>query len=163
MSITIINHCNQNYKLDVERIISNILEKIPPKFLVGLNKVNIYDHGNKKYPSVRYVSASKDLKYSNIEVYMDNPDFGGYSFFPFLSFNILFILSINEHIEKYLKPRSNCKEILSYPPSMANYDWMYFGVWNPLLIVFKGLNYLSVRVKVLQKFLFFLSKKLLRY
>lgn len=162
MAVNIINHCKKGYRPDPEKIVSKILEKIPAKFLSNLGEIHLFDLGEKEYPMMKYVQDGSEGEISRIEIYMDNSDFSGLPFFSILSLNVHFIIAINEHIEKYLKQQSKDKEVLSYSSAMANYDWMYLGVWSPLLVVIKVFNYLFSKIKFLRSAMLRWTNKLIK-
>ncbi len=160
MNISVVNYCKKKLKFDVEKIVRGILKKIPAKYLTGISEICIFDHRTRKnIPSVRYLMKKKNSKTSKIEIYMDDPDFSGSLIMATLSFNTLFILAINEHIEKFLKKRTKDKEILIYPPSMANHNWMYFGKWDIMLKSIKVVHYIIFRINFLKKLTLLFTKK----
>ena len=67
---------------------------------------------------------------------MDNIDYSKYPFFSILSLNMDFILMINEHVDRHLKPTSTDPDISFFKRERIKYRWMYFGVWTPLFLVF---------------------------
>ena len=162
MDIAIVNNCNISHRLDFEKVLNNILSKIPSKFIVGLEKIEVYDIRPKGCKNIRYVKEKNNEGIRKIEIYMDHPDFKGFSFFSYLSFNVLFLFSITEHIEEYVKKITNDKEILSYPSSMANYNWMYFGRWQFVLSIFRVLNFLISKIVALKKLMLCIFKALLK-
>jgi hypothetical protein len=159
MEVVLINHCQKIYRPDVERVIRKILERIPSKFLDGIEKVELFDFGKEEFPMMRYVKEAKG-ETASIEIYMDSPAFSGIPFFSVLGLNIHFLDMINHHIEKSIKPKSKDIKILSYPSAMVNYDWMYLGVWSPLLIVVKILNFIYSRIRISKNLIFYWVKNL---
>ena len=162
MSVKILNYCEKTYRPDPEKIVKHILERIPEKFLAGLEEVRLFDLRKKDYVGVRYVFKAKPLNHSIIEIYMDDPMLSGSSFFSILTLNFDFIMTINEHIEKYLQPRSRDEDILSYPTGMINYNWAYFGRWSPILTLFKIGNYLITRIQIFHRFVLYLANRVFK-
>ena len=140
----VINRCQERYRINVERIVRNIVSRIPEKLMEGLSDISLLDFGQEDYPMCRYISGNNGSKSRRIEMYLDNPDFTKIPFVSPLAVNIHLILAINQHI-KYLKTRTDDPEVLSINTSRVNHRWMYLGVWNPLLFVFKPFDCLIVR------------------
>ena len=146
MAVNVINHCSKRYQLAPENIVTNILKKIPEKFLMGLDEVHIFDiRRNAEDVGMKYIRQTSPSEHIIIEVYMDTSLFSGGGFFSILCFNTDFIMAINTHIEEYVQPHSHDQEILSYPYWLINYAWVDFGKWSPVLSVFKLLNYVISR------------------
>ena len=131
--VKINNHCTLKYKPDHVYVTKKILAKVPDKYLVGLEEINFYD--DEKYPIVRYVKGKPFSKPSRIDVFM-----GGVASsqkYSLMHFHIVINPSIVEHIVKYLQPNSNDKDILSYRNGRYDPNWLYLGIWSPLLIPIK--------------------------
>jgi hypothetical protein len=161
MAVSVTNRCAKTYRSDPEKVVSLILERIPEKFLVGLGEVILLDKGKPQYPMMRYVNGQARAEPAKIEIYMDNKDFSGLPFFSLLALNVHFSITVNEHIRKYLKPKTHDQEILTYPSERINYDWTYFGPWQFVVVLFKLMNHLMSRVNVLKKIESYLIRRLL--
>jgi len=128
--VKINNHCILKYKPDHVYVTQKILQKVPDKFLVGLTAINFYD--DEKYPIVRYVKGKPLSKPSRIDVFM-----GGVASsqkYSLMHFNFVINPTIVNHIVEYLQPKSHDKDILSYRGGRYEPNWLYFGIWSPLLI-----------------------------
>jgi hypothetical protein len=141
MTPAVINRCKRRYRINVEKMVNRIVDRIPEKFLDGLLDISLLDFGKKHYPMCRYIEGNGDSRLGRIEIYLDNQDFTGIPFFSALALNIHLLLAINQHIDKYVKTKTEDREILSANTSRINYSWMYFGLWNPLLAVFRVFDY----------------------
>jgi hypothetical protein len=159
MRPSVINRCQERYRINVERVVRNIVSRIPEKFMDGLSDISLLDFGRGDYPMCRYISGNEGSKLRRIEMYLDNPDFTGIPFVSPLAVNIHLILAINQHI-KYLKTRTDDPEILSINTSGVDHRWMYLGIWNPLLFVFKPFDCLIVGRRFFKFFLKQLANKL---
>lgn len=151
MSVTIINHCKKTYKPNPEKTIFHILEQIPEKFLIGLYEIRVFDSRPSKALRKSCVCKTISSQHSIIELYMDDPVLSGFPFFSRLLLNLVFLYAINDHIKNYLHHHSNDDEILTYNLSRVNLNWGYFGIWSPLMSVFKLGSYLTIRIRILQK------------
>ena len=152
MSVKIINYCKKTYKLNPEKLVSRILEKIPDKFLIHLGEIHLFDVRKDNGPHVKYIGKADSSQDAIIEIFMDDPTFHVFSFFSLVSFNDSFLMGMNEHIEKYVKVHSHDKEILSRDPLRVNYEWMFFGGWYPLFFVlFKIPHYLISKSRLFKK------------
>jgi len=141
MKPRITNNCQKSYRINAKHLVEKIIGKIPQKFLVGLEEVFLLDLGREDYPTCRYVPSNKKSESSKIEIYMNNKILQGIPFLSNLALNIFLLLAINKHIDKHLKPKTQDPEILSINKSKINYSWMYLGLWNPFLAVFKLFHY----------------------
>ena len=124
------NHCTLKYKPDHVYVTQRILNKIPEKFLVGLSTINFYD--DKKNPIVRYVKGKPFSKPSRIDVFM-----GGVATkqkYSLMHFNLVINPTIVNHIVKYLQPKSKDQDIKSYRSGRYDPNWIYLGIWSPLLM-----------------------------
>lgn len=141
MSVKVINYCKKKYRPDSQKIVTHILERIPEKFLVGLGEVQIFDIRKKDcLGGTLYVRKTDKSKHAIIEIYMDHPTFSGFPVFVSrVCLNAAFLFSINEHIQKYLKPRSKDKEILSFNTKRIYYNWMYLGAWGAVFRILHSL------------------------
>jgi hypothetical protein len=139
MKPDIINKCEKAYRIDVEKLVRKIVGRVPEKFLKDLDFISLLDVGDEGHPMCRYVMDNVKSKRRTIEIYLENSDFTMIPFFSPLAINIHLILAINQHIE-YLKARTPDREIQAVNTSKIDYEWMYLGFWNPLLIVFKFLH-----------------------
>ena len=148
----IINKCKKTYRKDIEKLVRKIVSRVPEKFLRDLDYISLLDFGGEGHPMCRYLVNNVKSKERTIEIYLDNPDLTRIPFFPPLAINIHLILAINEHV-KYLKAKSPDREIQAVNTSKIDYEWMYLGVWNPLLVVFKFLHYLITPTRVFRKLL----------
>lgn len=128
--VKINNNCTLKYKPDHLYATKKILEKIPYKYLEGLSDINFYDDEND--PIVEYVKGKPFSKPSRIDVYM-----GGVASsqkYSLMYFNFLINPTIVKHIVEYLQPKSDDKDILSYRSGRYDPNWLYLGIWSPLLI-----------------------------
>ena len=150
----IIDNSKIKYKTNIVKIVGKILEKVPRKFLNGLGEIYILDSAKGVQKKIKYIQSKNRESDSKIEIYMENSDFSGIPFFSILAINIYFIMVINEHIEKHIKPKTRDIEILSYATSRTNYSWMYFGLWTPLIFPIIILNYIISRVSLIKKAMF---------
>ncbi len=144
MKPNIINKCKKTYRIDVEKFAKRIVSKIPDKFLEGLDHISLLDFGGKDYPMCRYIAGNSGSKWRRIEIYLDNPDLSKIPFFSPLAINIHLLLAINRHIA-YLKQQTEDREILSINTNKVNYEWMYLGVWNPLVGIIKFIRNLTAQ------------------
>jgi hypothetical protein len=154
MDVKIINYCQESYRPDPETIVRHILARIPEKFLTDLGEVRIFDGNQDKEKSseILYIQETPSSDHAWIEIYMDKKGLlSGIPFFSVLMLNIFFIGAINEHIEKHLQPHSQDPEILACSVGIFRYSWAYFGIWNPILILFKMINYVIYRIPLFEK------------
>lgn len=142
MRPTITNKCKKKYRINVENITKKITGRIPEKYLEGLEDISLLDIGKAEYPMCRYIPGIGDSKHGKIEIYLDNRDLTKIPFFSTFAINIHLLLAINQHIDTCLKPQTEEEEILSINTGKIEYSWMYFGVWEPLLIILKTFRYL---------------------
>jgi hypothetical protein len=155
MSVPIINQCQKRYKPDPENVLSQILRRIPEKFLIGLDEIRLFDYRPRKNAHKSFACKTKSSHHSMIEIYMDDPAFSS-----LLQWNFVFMSAIDEHIAKCLKPYTIDEEILSCHPK-ANYQWFYIGTWNPLLLLFRISNYLVAIVPFIHKIWLYLVNRLI--
>ena len=126
----IINNCTLKYKPDHIHVTKKILEKVPDKYLVGLEEINFYD--DERDPIVKYVKGKTFSNLSRIDVFM-----GGLissQKYSLMHFNFVINPTIVFHIVRYLQPNSQDKDILSYRSGRYDPNWLYLGIWSPLLI-----------------------------
>jgi len=124
------NHCKLEYKPDHVYVTQRILKKVPDKLLVGLSSINFYD--DEKYPIVRYVKGKPFSTPSRIDVFM-----GGIATkqkYSLMHFNFVINPTIVNHIVQYLQPKSKDQEIIRYRSGRYDPNWIYLGIWSPLLI-----------------------------
>jgi len=134
------NQCRVKYRINVKEIIQRIIANIPNEFICGLDEIILLDHGSEDSPMCRYIPAIKSKNNAKIEIYLDNKDFTQIPFFSVIIINVHFILAINEHIDQLSRKVKNNRKTFQINTHKINYDWMYLGMWNPLLIFFKILN-----------------------
>jgi hypothetical protein len=128
--VKIINNCTLKYKPDHIYVTKKILEKVPDKYLVGLEEINFYD--DERDPIVKYVKGMTLSNPSRIDVFM-----GGLvsaQKYSLVHFNFVINPTIVDHIVQYLQPKSNDKDILSYRSGRYDPNWLCLGIWSPLLI-----------------------------
>jgi len=128
--VKINNYCTIKYKPDHVYVTQKILEKVPDKYLEGLEEINFYDDEND--PVVKYGKGKSPSKPSRIDVYM-----GGVASskkYSLMRFNFLINPTIVKHIVQYLQPKSDDKDILSYRSGRYDPNWLYLGIWSPLLV-----------------------------
>ena len=142
MKVRIVNNCRETYRPDPENIVKHMLERIPEKFVEGPGEIRLFDAPKdpKQESGIQYVRKTRRTPYAVIEIFMDSM-LSGTPFFSIFIFNLFFIFAMNDHIKMYLKPCSHDQEILSYPVGRVPYKWMYFGLWNPILIIVKAVHY----------------------
>lgn len=148
MKPKIINRCINLNCSHAEKVVKGVISKIPDKFLEGINSIDLLDNSDIADPICKYISNEKSRK---IEIYLENPILHKIPFISALSLDIYLILSINKHIDNYLKPRSKDQEILLINPTRINYNWMHFSPWNPFYVILKILNLFVKRVKSLKR------------
>lgn len=163
MNILIINNCREHYALDAEYVITRILDKIPEKFLVNLDDVQLFDarpHGNLQKKSVHQTGTTH---HSSIHVYMD-PGINRKSLFSILLLNTEFIGAIHDHIRTVIKPSTQDQEILSVQalPIYQWMSWMYLGIWSPVLLLIRIVHFLIFRFTFLYNmFILFIKRWIL--
>jgi len=116
---------------------------------VGLGEITFSDE--KKFPVVKYVKGKNLTKPSRIDIFM-----GGIARsqkYSLMYFNIIINPTIVTHIVKYLQPKSQDDEILSYRTGRYNPNWLYLGMWSPLLIPIHFGNFLFKKVKFYRIFI----------
>jgi hypothetical protein len=129
MKPKITNNCKNTYKPDQIKMTNKILEKIPDKFLLGLNEIVFHDRSND--PVIKYVLEKKGEGSTKIDIYM-----GGFATkgkYSLLHYNLLLLPTIADHIVKYLKPISDDPDIQAVVRHRYNPKWVYLG---PLSSVF---------------------------
>lgn len=147
-NVEIINNCKVRYRPDHIYITQKILDKISDKCLLGLGSINFYDDEND--PVIKYVKGKYLSKPSRIDVFMGS--IATSKKYSLMHFNILINNAIVDHIVKYLQPNSQDKEILAYKKSFYNPNWLYLGIWSPMLIPINFLRFLFTRVSFFQSF-----------
>jgi len=146
------NKCQMPYRINVEKVIKGIINKIPERYLEGLAEVTLLDYGKVHYPICRYVSKNKG-KDRRIEIYFENQILYKIPLVSILALNIYFLLAVNQHIDQYIKGKMKDQEILSIDPNRVNYNWMYSPTWNPLLFFITIFNYSIAQTQLFQKIL----------
>ncbi len=159
MNVELINNCKKSYRPDPLRISRKILDKIPGKYLVGLGEIVFFDESSHK--SCKYIIGKKNSKLSRIEIYIGN--LTNTDKFSLFDFNILLNTTIVEHVIRYLQPGSNDKDILSFRMRRYKADWLYLGLWSPLLIPIYLNGYVYKKAKFYREFLKKQTTKLLNY
>lgn len=144
MKPRIINRCLKRNCSHAEKIVKKVISKIPEKFLEGLDSVDLLDTSEISDPVCKYISNKESRK---IEIYLENPILHKIPFISALSLNIYLNLSVNKHIDNYLKSKVKDQEILSIKLNRINYNWMHFSPWNPLYVMLKILNLLAKQIK----------------
>jgi hypothetical protein len=144
------NKCQKHYRINVEKVVQGIIYKVPEKYLEGLDEVYLLDYGEPLYPICRYVSENEGGD-RRIEIYLENHILSKVPLFSTLALNIYLLLAINQHIDRYLKNKTEDQEILSIDPNRVNYAWMYFSTWNPLFLIIKILNYSIAQTQLFQR------------
>lgn len=151
MSIHIKNNCAKRYRPNPEKTVTKIISKVPAEFLEGLTTIEIYDHGKKEYPTARYIKSFDSKKHSKIELYMDSKSLTGAPFFSILEQNIHILNAINNHIENSIKVKNSDQNIINYPTNKMNSAWVYIGVWQPFLIIFRATTFLIDKLSFVYK------------
>jgi hypothetical protein len=149
MNITLTNKCKSKYRPDQLELTRRILDRIPEKFLAGLGEIIFYDDSND--PVVKYELGAKANGSSRIRIYMGGfANDGKYSRFHY---NLLLNGVIVDHIVKCIQPGSQDTDILSIRPHRINHpEWMYWGVWSPMLIPLNLLTFLYRKFGFLRRF-----------
>ncbi len=150
MKPVIVNKCKKNYRTDFEKTVRRIVSRIPDKFLAGLSEIVFLDSEEEAYPRIRHIRCKK----SKIEINMDYEEYSKYPFFSIFALNMDFVLSVNEHIRKCLKPATDDSEILSIHEGRINYRWMYFGVWAPFMFLLTLVSYPVQKISLLRKIIY---------
>lgn len=151
MKILIKNNCKKKYRPNPEITISKIVDKIPSSFLEGLSAIEIFDHGKKEYPTARYIKASNSSKQGKIELYMDSRSLSGIPFLSILEQNIHIINAINNHVEFYVKPKTNDQQTVNYTTNKINLSWIHIGPWQPLVVIFRLTSFMIGKISFLYK------------
>ena len=149
LKVKINNECNIKYKPDHVYVIQKILEKVPDKCLKGLEEINFYD--DEKNPIVRYVKGRPFSKPSKIDVFMGG--FAASQKYSLMHFNLVINPTIVQHIVEYLQPKSKDKDILSYRSGRYDPNWLYLGIWSPLLIPMTFGRLLYNKVEIFRSFI----------
>ena len=146
--VKINNNCTIKYKPDHIYVTNKILEKVPYKYLEGLEEINFYD--DRKGP-IKYIEGKPFSKPSRIDIFMGGvAPSGKYSL---IYFNFIINPTIVEHIVDYLQPKSKDNEILSYRRGRYDPKWLYLGIWSPLLIPINFSSFLYKKFAWLRSFL----------
>ena len=130
-------------------VTQRILKKVPEKFLVGLSEINFYD--DEKYPIVKYMKGVPFSKPSRINVFM-----GGVASnqkYSLMHFNFVINPTIIDHIVQYLQPKSDDVDIKSFKSGRYNPNWIYMGIWSPLLIPMNLCSFLYRKISIIRSFL----------
>lgn len=150
MKVPIINHCQETYKPNPEKLISRILAKIPDKFLIGLDEVRLFDR-RPRHIKRDVVCTRLSASHSTIDVYMENQSLRIFPGFSRVLFNMVFLSAVTEHIIKDVQPHSDDKEILAFDkPYRMNLRWGCFGLWSPILVFLTSISYVIERVPLLR-------------
>jgi hypothetical protein len=160
MKPRIVNECNKQYRLDVVKVVNNIVDRIPDKFLDGLSEIILVDEQGKNSDRIRYIPDGSKKNDSKIEINMGELEYSKYPIYSILALNMDFLLKINEHITRYVKQISTDPEVLSISESKINYSWMYLGIWRPFFILFMILSYPVKKIKILNVAIFKWAKKI---
>jgi len=152
MKPKIINNCKKTYRFNAEQLTERIIHGIPEKYLDGLGEVLLFDSGKEQNSINRYIPANTKLKRARIEIDLSSTIFR-IPYCSTLSLNIFLLLSINQHISKYLKNRTEDQEILSFNTNRVNYDWINFGIWSPIAVLNSAFHYCVGKREVFQKML----------
>jgi hypothetical protein len=139
MKIPIRNKCQKKYRPDPEKVITKILNKTPEKYLVGIKEVYLFDSQKPNLTKITSESINTKNNISSILIDMNNKDFSGFPFFAILFLNIHFVDSIVNNYKR-MSSRSIEKGIA--------YDWMYFGIWQPINSLVKAYNLLIRRNRI---------------
>lgn len=151
MNILVKNNCKKKYRPNPETTITRIVSKVPTAFLEGLSTIEVYDYGEKEYPTARYIKAYDSNKQCKINFYMDSKSLSGVPFFSILEQNIHIINAINNHVESYIKAKTNDQKIINYSTNKINLAWMYIGAWQPFLMIFRLTSFLISRINFIYK------------
>lgn len=126
----LINNCSKKYVPDQIIVTNKILDKIPDKFLLGLNEIVFHDRSND--PVIKYVLGQKAPTSARIEIFM-----GGFSKgrkYSLFHYNCIFLPTITDHIVKYLKPTFDDPEIQTVVRYRYNPKWVYLGPYLSILM-----------------------------
>ncbi len=159
MNVKIVNTCRKTYKPDPENTVQHILERIPDKFLEGLGEVHLCDAAkeSEERAGSRYVWNPHTSQDAVIEIYMGNM-VNGIPFFSIFTFNAVFFFAFSDHMKR-LKRQTTDPEIVSFRIGIVQYDWLYLGRWNPLLVLLKIGNYVISRIPRLPTMIFKAARK----
>ena len=149
LKMRINNRCDLKYKPDHVYVIKKILSKIPDKYLEGLKEINFYD--DVKNPIVKYVKGKPFPMSSRIDVFM-----GGLAksqSYSLIHFNFVINPTIVQHIVENIQPKSKDKDVLSYRSGRYDPNWLYLGIWSPVLIPINFGRFLYNKVEIFRSFL----------
>ena len=152
------NNCVQPYKPNHIKITEKILNRIPVKYLEGLEEIRFWD--DSKDSIAKQVSNGNQTK-STFNIYMGG--FSKNSSFSITHFNIVFINLVADHVVKILQPNSNDKDILAIRQHRINsFGWMWLGYRQPMVYLFMAGNYLYSKVTFIRKLIDHRTRNLLR-
>ncbi len=161
MKPIIINNCKRNYRIDAEKILGKVINRIPEKYLDGLSKVVLFESDKDKYNRMIYTINGNDGETGVIKVNMAYDEYSRHPFFSMLALNMDFIFKINEHVCNYLAPMSDDPEILKHPESRINYNWTYFGAWTTFVYLFNLLTQPFRELPQLRNYVYRLAKRII--
>jgi len=139
VEILIKNVCRKNYRPDPEKVIRKIIDRIPEEYLIGIKEVCLFESQKADMSKIKAILTDSERQFSLIKVDMSNKDFSGVPFFSILFLNIRFVEAIVDNY-KMITNRSIKKGI--------GYDWMYFGIWQPINSLVKAYNLLIRNNKI---------------
>lgn len=148
MKPKLINNCKNTYMPDPIKVTDKILQKIPSKFLQGLDEIIFHDLSND--PVIKYIVGNKDKSNSKINIYMKG--FATNGKYSLLHYNLLLLTTITDHIVMYLQPISDDPDINAVIRHRYNQKWVYMGPIASIMMA--PLNFLSFLYK---KVIFFQS------
>lgn len=131
MKILIKNECSKIYRPDPEKVIRNIIDKIPEEYLIGIKEVYLFESQKPNLSEIKTIVTDSESKFSLIAVDMSNKDFSGVPFFSILFLNIRFVEAIIDNYK--MMTNKNVQNGFVY-------DWMYFGIWQPINSLVKAYN-----------------------
>jgi len=126
MKPVLINNCSESYKADQIAVTGLILNRIPDKFLVGLQEIVFYDSSND--PVIRYIKGKKGKADSKMNVYMKG--FSNNKKFSLWHYNFILLSAITDHVVRHLQPVNDDPEIQAAVSGRYNPDWVYMGAYS---------------------------------
>ncbi len=143
----------QRIKPDPEKIIIGILNRIPDKLATKIKTVSII-YSNKTTPTrIKSYPIDKRKECYKIEVDMASLDYTNIPFFSIMVINIDFIAVL---VAIY---KNNETQPLK---DGYRYDWMYFGIWQPVNSILKLYHHLKKKNRMLSKLNKLINKLLLK-
>jgi len=147
MDIKLTNRCKNQYKPDQVQLARKILDKIPPKYLIGLREIIFYD--DSANPVAQYQIGDTRTEPSKFHIFV-----GGFSKrarFSRSHFNFLLNGLITDHIVLYLQPRLKDTDILAIKRNRINHpERLSFGLWTPLYRVLTIFGFFYRRYPLMQ-------------